>query len=238
MVSETAPWIIPSALASFIWFCFSVLCCVSMRSYSKASTSISDARRLIGRRFTDASIQNDLKLWPFKVTEDPDHKPMIVVTHEGQEKQFAKAVIIVPACFTDSQRQATKCVGVTAGLEVMRIINEPTVAAIAYGIDNKAGWYNVSLLTISSGDFEVKVTAGNTHLGGEDFDNNMVNYLVEKFKKMHSLDVSGNNRAIRRLKNECEKAKRRLSFTSVTDIEIDCLYHGVDFYTTFTRAKL
>ncbi|CAN6577394.1 unnamed protein product [Malus baccata var. baccata] len=202
---------------------------------------------------------------------------MIVVTHEGQEKQFAaeeissmvltkmreiakaylgssvkKAVITVPAYFTDSQRQATKCAGVTAGLEVMRIINEPTAAAIAYGIDNKAGWYSkrnvmifdlgggtldVSLLTVSSGAFEVKATFGNTHLGGEDFDNNMVNYCVEKFKRKHSLDVSGNSRALRRLKNECEKAKRRLSFTSVTDIEIDCLYQGVDFYTTITRAK-
>ncbi|KAM1947982.1 hypothetical protein ACFX15_008232 [Malus domestica] len=241
------------------------------------SNSIFDAKRLIGRRFADASVQNDLKLWPFKVTEGPDHKPMVVVTHKGQEKQFAaeeissmvltkmreiaeaylgsgvkKAVITVPAYFTDSQRQATKCAGVTAGLEVMRIINEPTAAAIAYGIDNKAGWYSkrnvmifdlgggtldVSLLTISSGDFEVKATAGNTHLGGEDFDNNMVNHCVEKFKKKHSLDVSGNPRALRRLKNECEKAKRRLSFTSATDIEIDCLYQGVDFYTTFTRAK-
>ncbi|KAB2631513.1 heat shock cognate 70 kDa protein-like [Pyrus ussuriensis x Pyrus communis] len=231
------------------------------------SNSIFGAKPLIGRRFADTAVQNDLKLWPFKVTEGPDHKPIIVVTHEGQEKQFAaeeissmvltkmreiaeaylgssvkKAVIAVTAYFTDSQRQATKCAGVTAGLE----------AAIAYGIDNKVGWYSkrnvmifdlgggtldVSLLTISSGDFEVKAMAENTHLGGEDFDNTMVKYCVEKFKKKHSLDVSGNPRSLRRFKNECEKAKRRLLFTSVTDIEIDCLYQGVDFYTTFTRAK-
>ncbi|TQD88968.1 hypothetical protein C1H46_025475 [Malus baccata] len=182
-----------------------------------------------------------------------DHIEIIV---NGQGNRTTPSYV----AFTDTERligdaaynQATKCAGVTAGLEVMRIINEPTAAAIAYGIDNKAGWYSkrnvmifdlgggtldVSLLTISSGDLEVKATAGNTHLGGEDFDNNMVNHCVEKFKKKHSLDVSGNPRALRRLKNECEKAKRRLSFTSVTDIEIDCLYQGVDFYTTFTRAK-
>ncbi|KAM2568135.1 hypothetical protein TB2_008417 [Malus domestica] len=149
------------------------------------SNSIFDAKRLIGRRFADASVQNDLKLWPFKVTEGPDHKPMVVVTHKGQEKQFAaeeissmvltkmreiaeaylgsdvkKAVITVPAYFTDSQRQATKCAGVTAGLEVMRIINEPTAAAIAYGIDNKAGWYskrNVMIFDLGGGTLDVSL---------------------------------------------------------------------------------
>ncbi|CAN6568777.1 unnamed protein product [Malus baccata var. baccata] len=241
------------------------------------TNSIFDAKRLIGRRFNDATVQSDLKLWPFKVTEGPGGKPLIVVTNEGQEKQFAaeeisamvlakmreiaeaylnstvkNAVITVPAYFNDSQRQATKNAGNTAGLNVMRIINEPTAAAIAYGIDKKAGWYSkrnvmifdlgggtldVSLLTIGDGVFEVKATAGDTHLGGEDFDNKMVDFCVEQFKKKHNLDVSGNSKALRRLRSACEKAKRRLSFTSATDIEIDCLYEGTDFYTTITRAK-
>ncbi|XP_070674990.1 heat shock cognate 70 kDa protein-like isoform X1 [Malus domestica] len=162
------------------------------------------------------------------------------------------AVITVPAYFNDSQRQATKNAGNAAGLNVMSIINEPTAAAIAYGIDRKAGWYSkrnvmifdlgggtldVSLLTIGDGVFEVKATAGDTHLGGEDFDNKMVDFCVEQFKKKHNLDVSGNSKALRRLRDACEKAKRRLSFTSATDIEIDCLYEGTDFYTTITRAK-
>ncbi|KAM1708265.1 hypothetical protein TB1_001331 [Malus domestica] len=241
------------------------------------TNSIFDAKRLIGRRFNDATVQSDLKLWPFKVTEGPGGKPLIVVTHEGQEKRFAaeeisamvlakmreiaeaylnstvkNAVITVPAYFNDSQRQATKNAGSIAGLNVMRIINEPTAAAIAYGIDRKAGWYSkrnvmifdlgggtldVSLLTIGDGVFQVKATAGDTHLGGEDFDNKMVDFCVEQFKKKHNVDVSGNSRALRRLRNACEKAKRRLSFTSATDIEIDCLYEGTDFYTTITRAK-
>ncbi|KAM1162266.1 hypothetical protein PS2_001271 [Malus domestica] len=241
------------------------------------TNSIFDAKRLIGRRFSDATVQSDSKLWPFKVTEGPGGKPFIVVTHEGQEKQFAaeeisamvlskmreiaeaylnstvkNAVITVPAYFNDSQRRATKNAGNTAGLNVMRIINEPTAAAIAYGIDRKAGWYSkrnvmifdlgggtldVSLLTIGDGVFEVKATAGDTHLGGEDFDNKMVDFCVEQFKKKHNLDVSGNSKALRRLRDACEKAKRRLSFTSATDIEIDCLYEGTDFYTTITRAK-
>ncbi|XP_040364892.1 heat shock 70 kDa protein 4 isoform X2 [Rosa chinensis] len=232
-----------------------------------------DAKRLIGRRYSDASVQNDIKLWPFKVIEGPAEKPMIVVTHKGEEKQFSaeqissmvlekmreiaeaylgspvkNAVITVPAYFNNSQRQATNDAAVTAGLNVMRIINEPTAAAIAYGLDRKGGWYSkrnvmifdfgggtldVSLLTIGDGIFEVKATAGDTHLGGEDLDNRMVSYCVEEFKKKHNLDITGNFRALRRLRNACEKAKRRLSFASIVDIEIDCL----DFYTSITRAK-
>ncbi|XP_004302793.1 PREDICTED: heat shock cognate 70 kDa protein-like [Fragaria vesca subsp. vesca] len=241
------------------------------------TNSIFDAKRLIGRRFSDISVQNDMKLWPFKVIEGPNDKPMIVVTHEGQEKQFAaeeissmvlakmreiaemfldstvkNAVITVPAYFSDSQRQATRNAGEFAGLKVMRIINEPTAAAIAYGLEKQAGWYckrnvmifdlgggtlDVSLLTISAGAFEVKATAGDTHLGGEDFDNRMVDFCAAEFKRKHDLDVSGNSRALRRLKNACEKAKRRLSFTSSVDIEIDCLAQGIDLYMTISRAK-
>ncbi|VVA15508.1 PREDICTED: heat shock [Prunus dulcis] len=239
--------------------------------------SIFDTKRLIGRRFSDASVQSDIKLWPFKVIEGPGDKPVIVVTHNGQEKQCSaedissmvlvkmrkiaetylgstvkNAVITVPAYFNDSQRRATKDAGMSAGLNVLRIMNEPSAAAIDYGLNKKAGWssprnvmifdlgggtLDVSLLTIStSGDFEVKATAGDTHLGGQDFDNRLVNYCVEEFKREHKLDVSGNKRALRRLKNECEKAKKRLSFESDIDVEIDCLCENTDFTITFTRA--
>ncbi|KAM1162258.1 hypothetical protein ACFX2B_001246 [Malus domestica] len=210
------------------------------------SNSIFDAKRLIGRRFSDASVQSDMKLWPFKVIEGSGDKPMIVVTQKGKEKQFSakeissmvlakmreiaedylgstvtNAVITVPAYFNNSQREATKSAGISAGLKVMRIINEPNAAAIAYGLDKKA----------------VKATAGDTHLGGEDLDNKMVNYCVEHFMRKHKLDMSGNFKALRRLKSECEKAKRRLSFMTTTDIEIDCLHQGIDFHITITRAK-
>ncbi|KAM1708259.1 hypothetical protein TB1_001325 [Malus domestica] len=241
------------------------------------TNTIFDAKRIIGRRFTDECVQNDIKHWPFKVIGGPSDKPMIVVTYKGVEKQFAaeeissmilvkmreiaeaylgstvkNSVITVPAYFTDSQRQATKEAGATAGLNVMRIINEPTAAAIAYGLDRKAGWYSkrnvmifdlgggtldVSLLTIADSVFEVKATAGDTHLGGEDFDNRMVNHCAEQFKRKYNVDVGGNFKALRRLKNACEKAKRRLSFMSETDIDIDCLHQGVDFCLTITRAK-
>ncbi|XP_024169135.1 heat shock cognate 70 kDa protein-like [Rosa chinensis] len=241
------------------------------------TNSVFDAKRLIGRRFSDTSVQNDMKLWPFKVIEGANDKPMIIVTHQGGEKQFAaeeissmvltkmreiaekyldstveNAVITVPAYFNNSQREATKNAGVNAGLKVMRIINEPTAAAIAYGLEKQAGWYgkrnvmifdlgggtlDVSLLTIGDGVFEVKATAGDTHLGGEDIDNSMVNYCVDQFKSKHNLDVSENPKALRRLRNACEKAKRRLSFTSTIDLEVDCLDRGTDFFITITRAK-
>ncbi|XP_040364950.1 heat shock cognate 70 kDa protein-like [Rosa chinensis] len=242
------------------------------------NNSIFDAKRLIGRKFGDTSVQSDKKLWPFKVVEGPDDKPMILVTHKGKEKQCAaeeissmvlakmreiaeaylgstvkNAVITVPAYFNNSQREATKKAGISAGLNVMRIINEPTAAAIAYGLDKKAGWYSkrnvlifdlgggtldVSLLTIGDGIFEVKATAGDTHLGGEDFDTKMVNYCVEEFKRKHNLDVSGNIRNLRRLRNACDRNEMVLSsFTTTTDIEIECLHQGIDFCVTFTRAK-
>ncbi|KAL0347296.1 UNVERIFIED_CONTAM: Heat shock cognate protein 1 [Sesamum calycinum] len=231
------------------------------------TNTVFDAKRLIGRRFTDASVQSDIKLWPFKVIPGPGDKPMIVVNYKGEEKQFAaeeissmvlmkmreiaeaylgstvkNAVVTVPAYFNDSQRQATKDAGVIAGLNVMRIINEPTAAAIAYGLDKKAtsvgeknvlifdlggGTFDVSLLTIEEGIFEVKATAGDTHLGGEDFDNRMVNHFVQEFKRKHKKDISGNPRALRRLRTACERAKRTLSSTAQTTIEIDSLYEGI-----------
>ncbi|KAL2479036.1 Heat shock 70 kDa protein 5 [Forsythia ovata] len=239
--------------------------------------TVFDAKRLIGRRFNDASVQSDMKLWPFKVIPGPGDKPMIVVNYKGEEKQFApeeissmvltkmkeiaetflgqtvkNAVVTVPAYFNDSQRQATKDAGAIAGLNVMRIINEPTAAAIAYGLDKNAsrtgeknvlifdlggGTFDVSLLTIEEGIFEVKATAGDTHLGGEDFDNRLVNHFAAEFKRKHKKDLSGNARALRRLRTACERAKRTLSSTTQTTIEIDSLYEGIDFYATITRAR-
>ena len=240
-------------------------------------SGFTDAKRLIGRRFSDASVQSDMKLWPFKVIPGPGDKPMIIVNYKGEDKQFAaeeissmvlikmreiaeaylgatikNAVVTVPAYFNDSQRQATKDAGVIAGLNVMRIINEPTAAAIAYGLDKKAtsvgeknvlifdlggGTFDVSLLTIEEGIFEVKATAGDTHLGGEDFDNRMVNHFVQEFKRKNKKDIIGNPRALRRLRTACERAKRTLSSTAQTTIEIDSLYEGIDFYSTITRAR-
>merc|ERR1712139_35400 len=167
-------------------------------------------------------------------------------------KTVEKAVITVPAYFNDSQRQATKDAGTISGMDVMRIINEPTAAAIAYGLDRKdetkgernvlifdlgGGTFDVSLLTIEEGIFEVKATAGDTHLGGEDFDNRMVDHFVQDFKRKHKMDITGNARALRRLRTACERAKRSLSSTAQTSIEIDSLYEGVDLYTSITRAR-
>ena len=236
----------------------------------------SDAKRLIGRKFSDESVQNDVQFWPFKVIADPGDKPMIVVEYKGEEKQFGAeeissmvlskmrgiaeeylgsvvkdAVITVPAYFNDSQRQATKDAGRVAGLDVKNIISEPTAAAIAYGLDNKVGkngkknvlifdlgggTFDVSILTIENASFKVKATAGDTHLGGEDFDTRMVDRLVREFKRKHKRDISGDPRAIRKLRTSCERVKRNLSSTAQTTIEIDSLYDGVDFNSIVTRA--
>jgi heat shock protein 1/8 len=230
---------------------------------------------LIGRRFSNSLVQNDIKLWPFKVIEGPADKPMIVVTYKDEEKHFAaeeissmvlskmreiaeaylgtavrNAVVTVPAYFNDSQRKATKDAGGIAGLNVMRIINEPTAAAIGYGLDKVGigkrnvlifdlggGTTDVSLLTIEDGTFEVKAVSGDTHLGGEDFDNRMLKHFVEIFKRHHKEDISGNVKALRRLRTACERAKRILSSTAETTIEVDSLYNGIDFSSCITRAR-
>jgi L1 cell adhesion molecule like protein len=236
--------------------------------------TVYDAKRLIGRKFSDPVVQSDMKHWPFNVVAGPNDKPLIEVTYKGQQKRFSpeeissmvlikmketaeaylgktvkNAVITVPAYFNDSQRQATKDAGSIAGLSVMRIINEPTAAAIAYGLDKKGdeknilifdlggGTFDVSLLTIESGVFEVKATAGDTHLGGEDFDNRLVEYFIAEFKKKHKKDLSSNERAKRRLRTACERAKRTLSSSTQAILEIDGLFEGIDFMTTITRAR-
>ncbi|KAH7347791.1 heat shock protein 70 family [Plectosphaerella cucumerina] len=236
--------------------------------------TVFDAKRLIGRKFADPEVQADMKHFPFKVI-DKAGKPAIEVEFKGENKVFTpeeisamvltkmretaeaytgktinNAVVTVPAYFNDSQRQATKDAGLIAGLNVLRIINEPTAAAIAYGLDKKVegernvlifdlggGTFDVSLLTIEEGIFEVKSTAGDTHLGGEDFDNRLVNHFVAEFKRKHKKDLSSNARALRRLRTACERAKRTLSSSAQTSIEIDSLFEGIDFYTSITRAR-
>merc|ERR1719372_20688 len=160
--------------------------------------------------------------------------------------EVTEAVVTVPAYFNDMQRTATKDAGKISGLNVLRIINEPTAAAIAYGLDKKGaeknvlifdlggGTFDVSLLTIEEGIFEVKATAGDTHLGGEDFDNRLVNHFVTEFKRKNKKDITGNARALRRLRTACERAKRTLSSTAQTTIEIDSLYEGIDFFSSIT----
>ncbi|MED6171865.1 70-kilodalton heat shock protein [Stylosanthes scabra] len=244
---------------------------------SNPTNTIFDAKRLIGRKYSDPIIKNDMMLWPFKVIPGDDDKPMVSVTYKGQEKHLSaeeissmvltkmreiaeayleapvnNAVITVPAYFSDAQRKATKDAGAIAGLNVMRIINEPTAAAIAYGLDKVAdctgernififdlggGTFDVSLLTIKDKIFQVKATAGNTHLGGEDLDNRLVNYFVEEFKRKNKVDISGNPKALRRMRSACERAKRTLSFAVDTVIEVDALYQGIDLYSSLSRAK-
>lgn len=237
--------------------------------------TVHDAKRLIGRQFGDKTVQSDLKHWTFNVVPDSTKRPLIEVEYKCEKKKYLpeeissmvlvkmkeisesylgktvkKAVITVPAYFNDSQRQATKDAGVIAGLEVIRIINEPTAAAIAYGLDKMqskeqnilifdlgGGTFDVSLLTVDEGIFEVKAVAGDTHLGGEDFDNRLVNFFVEEFKRKHKKDPSGNPKSIRRLRTACERAKRALSASAQTQIEIDSFFEGIDFYTSITRAR-
>ena len=235
--------------------------------------TVYDAKRLIGRKFDDPVIQNDIRNFPFDIISD-DNKPKIKVNYKGEEKTYhpeeissmvlikmkeiaesyigydvVDAVITVPAYFNDSQRQATKDAGQIAGLNVLRVINEPTAAAIAYGLDKKGkesnvlifdlggGTFDVSLLSIEDGIFEVLATAGDTHLGGEDFDNLLVNHFKGEFKRKNKVDISDNKKSMRRLKTACERAKRTLSSSSTASIELDSLFDGIDFFTSITRAK-
>ncbi|CAF0894056.1 unnamed protein product [Rotaria sp. Silwood1] len=244
------------------------------------SNTVFDAKRLIGRRFDEETVQKDIRLWPFKVINGKDRKPFIEVEYKGERKLFSpeeissmvltkmketaeaflgttvrQAVVTVPAYFNDSQRQATKDAGTIAGLDVLRIINEPTAAALAYGLEKKlhrdqniliydlgGGTFDVSILTISGGDvggsvFEVKSTAGDTHLGGEDFDNRLVQHFVEEFRRKHGKDISKNPKAVRRLRSACERAKRTLSSSTTASLEIDSLFEGIDFNTQLSRAR-
>ncbi|KAK7602645.1 hypothetical protein V9T40_006619 [Parthenolecanium corni] len=237
--------------------------------------TVFDAKRLIGRKFDDAKIQEDMKLWPFTVISDGG-KPKIQVEYKGEVKRFAPeeissmvltkmreiaevylggkvsdAVVTVPAYFNDSQRQATKDAGAIAGLNVLRIINEPTAAALAYGLDKNlkgeknvlifdlgGGTFDVSILSIDEGSlFQVKSTAGDTHLGGEDFDNRLVNHFAEEFQRKFKKDIRSNVRALRRLRTACERAKRTLSSSTEASLEIDALHEGIDFYSKITRAR-
>ena len=235
--------------------------------------TVYDAKRLIGRKFDDPVIQNDIRNFPFDIVND-NNKPKIKVNYKGEEKTYhpeeissmvlikmkeiaesyigydvVDAVITVPAYFNDSQRQATKDAGQIAGLNVLRVINEPTAAAIAYGLDKKGkesnvlifdlggGTFDVSLLSIEDGIFEVLATAGDTHLGGEDFDNLLVNHFKGEFKRKNKVDISDNKKSMRRLKTACERAKRTLSSGSTASIELDSLFDGIDFFTSITRAK-
>merc|ERR1712212_615750 len=239
------------------------------------SNTIFDAKRLIGHKFDESTVQSDMKHWPFDVV-DASGRPKLKGEYKNEEKTFTPeeissmvltkmketaeaylgqdvkdAVVTVPAYFNDSQRQATKDAGVISGLNVLRIINEPPAAAIAYGLGKKkgsseqnvlifdlgGGTFDVSILTIEDGIFEVKSTAGDTHLGGEDFDNRLVNHFVQEFKRKSKKDLSSNKRALRRLRTACERAKRTLSSSAQASIEIDSLFDGEDFYTSISRAR-
>jgi L1 cell adhesion molecule like protein len=241
---------------------------------NNTGNTIFDAKRLIGKNFHDPVVQKDLKHLSYKVI-NVDNKPIIQAEFRGETKTFSPeeissmvlikmkeiaeaylgetvtdAVITVPAYFNDSQRQATKDAGLIAGLNVLRIINEPTAAAIAYGLDKQkktsqniliydfgGGTMDVSVLTIDESVFEVLSTAGNVNLGGEDFDTLMVEHFADEFMRKHKVDLRENKRSVRRLRTACESAKRTLSSASVANIEIDSLYEGIDFASTITRAK-
>jgi heat shock protein 1/8 len=244
---------------------------------SNPTNTIYDVKRLIGRKFNDPTVKKDQEHWPFKVVCDElGDRPLIQVDYKGESKLFSaieissmvltkmknvaesyigttveNAVITVPAYFNDSQRQATKDAGVIAGLNVLRIINEPTAAAISYGLDKGktdkehmalifdlgGGTFDVSLLSIDDGVFEVKATAGNVHLGGEDFDTRLVDHFCKEFKRKHKKELYKNNRSMRRLRTACERAKRTLSSSTIANVEIDSLYEGIDFNSTITRAR-
>ncbi|KAG8982841.1 ATPase with role in protein import into the ER, partial [Tulasnella sp. 427] len=246
--------------------------------HTNPRNTVFDAKRLIGRRTDESDVKKDMKHWPFSIV-DRAGRPVIEVTHRNEKKQFTPeeisamvlgkmketaeaylgkkvthAVVTVPAYFNDAQRQATKDAGTIAGLNILRIVNEPTAAAIAYGLDKKknsrgsdeshiivydlgGGTFDVSLLSVDDGVFEVLATAGDTHLGGEDFDNRIIDYMVKQYKKKTGTDVSKDYRALGKLKREVEKAKRTLSSQMSTKLEIESFEGGNDFSETLTRAK-
>jgi len=239
---------------------------------SNPTRTVFDAKRLIGRKYSDKDVQRDLKMFPFKVV-NKESKPCIEVdSKEGKKvfqaeeisamvlvkmketaegylgKQIKNAVVTVPAYFNDAQRQATKDAGTIAGLNVARIINEPTAAAIAYGLDKKGeknilvfdlggGTFDVSILTIDNGVFEVISTNGDTHLGGEDFDQRIMEYFIKLIKRKHTKDVSNDKKAVQKLRREAERAKRSLSNQHQVRVEIESLYDGIDFSEPLTRAR-
>jgi len=242
---------------------------------SNPSNTVYDVKRLIGRKFSDTSVQSDKNLLPFKIVSSTHNKPATQVdvgnskskTFTAEEisamilrkmketaesflgKEVNHAVVTVPAYFNDAQRQATKDAGTIAGLKIERVINEPTAAAIAYGLDKLdkeenvlvfdlgGGTFDVTLLTIDHGVFEVKATSGNTHLGGEDFDQRLMDYCISQFKRKHNIDISKEKRALQRLRKQCEGAKRTLSSQSSATIDCEALSNGIDFSTTISRAK-
>jgi L1 cell adhesion molecule like protein len=238
-------------------------------------STLYDIKRLIGRKYDDPIVQEDKKLWSFDISPDDNNKPVINVDYKGEQKKFypeeisamvlarlketaeaylghpvKKAVVTVPAYFNDSQRQATKDACVISGMECLRIINEPTAAAIAYGLDKKTekestiliydeggGTHDLSVLTIDGGIFEVKATAGDTHLGGSDIDNLIVDYLCDDIKKRYKKDVKTIPRALKRLNIAAERAKKNLSSSTTTNIEVESIFDGIDYSISLSRAK-
>jgi heat shock 70kDa protein 1/2/6/8 len=241
------------------------------------TNTLYDVKRLIGRRFDDPVTQKDAKLWPFEIRDDGHNKPQVKVQWKGEDKTFyaeevsamvldkmksvaeaylgekvTDAVVTVPAYFNDAQRQATKDAGRIAGLNVLRIINEPTAASLAYGLDKHkdskkevkvlifdtgGGTHDVTLLSIDDGVFEVLATGGDTHLGGEDIDNALVDYFAKDFERKHKQDVRKNARALKRLKIACERAKKTLSSSTQASVELDSLLDGIDYTATLSRAR-
>tara|TARA_Y100000389_G_scaffold164614_1_gene168436 strand:+ start:33970 stop:35805 length:1836 start_codon:yes stop_codon:yes gene_type:complete len=242
---------------------------------SNTKNTVYDAKRLMGRKITDECVKKELNNLTYEVKSGPNEKPMIVVEYMNERKEFSPeqigamiltklketaenylgekvtdAVITVPAYFNDAQRNATKDAGTIAGLNVLRIINEPTAAAIAYGLDKKSnkeqviliydcggGTHDVSIVAIEDGVFEVKATNGNSHLGGSDIDNMLVDHFAKEFKRKHKKDLSNNQRALSRLRKASETAKKTLSSSASTNIELDSLFEGVDFYASLSRAR-
>lgn len=242
---------------------------------SNPKNTVYDAKRLIGLKYNDPVVADDIKLWPFKVKPDAANKPLIEVEYKGETSSFhpeqisamvlgkmkeiaeaylgetvSSAVVTVPARFSDSQRQATKDAAAIAGLEVLRIINEPTAAALAYGLDRSSdgeqnvlifdcggGTHDVTLLSIDGGIIEVKATGGEPHLGGEDIDNRLVDHFAKEFQRKHKVDITQNARALKRLKAQCERLKKTLSSSTTATLEIDSLYDGIDFAATLSRAR-